>query len=76
MGTARGIAPADLELMFHVYPTNSVQSLHLHMVDSNRDSINPDSYYIHGPESMGGKALLLSDTIQYFQGAGRLTAGR
>ena len=36
--TARGIPPANLGCYFHIYPFNSVQSLHMHMVDTRADN--------------------------------------
>jgi len=37
--TARGIPPPNLGCYFHIYPFNSVQSLHMHMVDTRRANL-------------------------------------
>ena len=49
------------EYLFHMYPTNSVHSLHLHMIAGER---NNEAYIKHGPSKDG--SLLLSDAIQLF----------
>ena len=37
--TARGIPRANLGCYFHIYPFNSVQSLHMHMVDTRQSNL-------------------------------------
>lgn len=60
----RNIPYENLECFFHIYPMNSIHSLHLHMIDITKGQINYTAYNYHGPK--GGKCITLDDLILYF----------
>ena len=49
---ARDIPPQYLGCYFHIYPFNSVQSLHMHMVDTRHNSRNDPSWDKQTPKNM------------------------
>ena len=59
---ARGIPLDMVGAYFHVYPTNSVQSMHMHMVDLREENINPHSF-----DALEHKNFPLEEAIAYFE---------
>ena len=61
----RGVDEENLEMLFHIWPTNSVYSLHLHIIDNNPDNLNRVSYNKNGMKKVG--SVSLKDVLDVLQ---------
>ena len=61
-GESKDIPINKIGLYVHVYPENSVQSFHLHMIDERSNQVNPSN--IH---AMKSKNISLDTVIRYFE---------